>query len=303
MTSSNSSNIYDNISDLHSNTEPSVDEVMACGFDQVFVDAKWSTIEKSVELDDWMKEVAITLPFLYSIALPNCNKLEKKRKIKLVVALVMSALYNNGCDFEHFGEKKPDAQLDDKVPIINAGVYSYLFDIIQTKLRYKRSNMKRDTAKKTDSESDLMDNSSKENKEASTVKSPVTLNTPIIFPPAVDNRRRTPLSGKSLKSSSSNQNSSLLSDSAESDLRKRKIEEVEEEEEFLSTDEEEKPKNAKLKTKQASPRSIRIPKGSVMEAATESAYELSQEHDKDKAATTKKPKKVAASPKTKKTKK
>jgi hypothetical protein len=134
-------------------------------------------------------------------------------------------------------------------------------------------------------------------------KSPVTLNTPIISPPAVDNRRRTPLSGKNLKSSSSNQNSSLLSDSAASDLRKRKIEEVEEEEEFLSTDEEEKPKNAKLKTKQASPRSIRIPKGSVMEAATETAYELSQEHDKDKAATTKKPKKVAASPKTKKTKK
>ena len=78
---------------------------------------------------------------------------------------------------------------------------------------------------------------------------------------------------------------------------------MEEEEEFLSSDEEEKPKNAKLKTKQASPRSIRIPKGSVMEAATETAYELSQEHDKDKAATTKKPKKVAASPKTKKTKK
>ena len=34
-----------------------------------------------------------------------------------------------------------------------------------------------------------MDNSSKENKEVSTVKSPVTLNTPIISPPAVDNRR------------------------------------------------------------------------------------------------------------------
>ena len=86
--------------------------------------------------------------------------------------------------------------------------------------------------------------------------------------------------------------------------KKTKIEEVEEEEDFLSSnDEKEKPKNDKLKTKQASPRGFRIPKGSVMGAATETAYELSQEHDKDKAATTKKPKKVAASPKAKKTKK
>ena len=84
--------------------------------------------------------------------------------------------------------------------------------------------------------------------------------------------------------------------------RKRKIEEVEEEEDFLSSnDKEEKPKNAKLKTKQASPRGFHIPKGSVIGAATETAYELSQEHDKNKAATTKKPKKVAAAPKTKKT--
>ena len=66
--------------------------------------------------------------------------------------------------------------------------------------------------------------------------------------------------------------------------------EEEEEEDFLSNDEEGKPKNAKLKTKQASPRGFHIPKGSVMEAATETAYELSQEHDKDKAATTKNPK-------------
>ena len=109
---------------------------------------------------------------------------------------------------------------------------------------------------------------------------------------------------KNLKSSSSNQNSSLLSDSAESDLRKRKIEEVEEEEDFLSSnDKEEKPKNAKLKTKQASPRGFHIPKGSAIGAATETAYALSQEHDQDKAATTKKPKQGAASPKAKKTKK
>ena len=77
---------------------------------------------------------------------------------------------------------------------------------------------------------------------------------------------------------------------------------MEEEEDFLSSnDEEEKPKNAKSQTKQASPRGFHIPKGSVKGAATETAYELSQEHDKDKAATTKKSKKVAASPKTKKT--
>ena len=56
VTSSNSSNIYDNISDLHSNTEPSVDEFMACGFDQVFVDAKWSIIEKSVRWIGWLDE-------------------------------------------------------------------------------------------------------------------------------------------------------------------------------------------------------------------------------------------------------
>ena len=222
----------------------------------------------------------------------------------MVVALVMSALYNNGCDFEHFGGKKSDAQLDDKVPIINAGVHLYLYDIIQKKLRFKRSNSKRDKAKKTDSESGLMDNSSMENKEASTVKSSVTLNTPIISPPAVDNRRRTLLSGKNLHSSSSNQNSSLLSNSAESDLRKRNIEGVEEEEASLSSnDEEEKPKKAKLQAKQTTPRGFRIPKGPVMGAATETANGLSQEHDKDKAATIKIPKKVTASPKTKENKK
>ena len=69
----------------------------------------------------------------------------------------MSALYNNGCDFEHFGGKKPDAQLDDKVSIINAGVHLYLYSLIQKKLRYRRCNSRRDKAKKIDSECDFKD--------------------------------------------------------------------------------------------------------------------------------------------------
>ena len=37
--------------------------------------------------------------------------------------MVISALYNNGCDFGINGGKKPDTQLDDKVPPINAGIF------------------------------------------------------------------------------------------------------------------------------------------------------------------------------------
>ena len=147
-------------------------------------------------------------------------------------------------------------------------------------------------------------NSSKENKEASTVKSPVTLNTPIISPPAVYNRRRTPLSGKICNSSSSNKNSSHLSNSAENNRKKCKPEEVEEEEDYESSNyEEERPTKAKSQTKQTTSRGFLIPKGPVMGATKETANEQSnQERDKAKAATIKIPKKVAASPKTKKDK-
>ena len=64
---------------------------------------------------------------MYSVAKPNCGLSEKRRKIRYVVTLIISALYNNGCDFGINGGKKPDTQLDDKVPPINAGIFLSLY--------------------------------------------------------------------------------------------------------------------------------------------------------------------------------
>ena len=64
---------------------------------------------------------------MYSVAEPNCGLSEKRSKIRYVVTLIISALYNNGCDFGINGGKKPDTQLDDKVPPINAGIFLSLY--------------------------------------------------------------------------------------------------------------------------------------------------------------------------------
>jgi hypothetical protein len=141
----------------------------------------------------------------------------KKKIIKLVVALVMSALYNNGCDFGINGGKKPDTQLDDKVPPINAGVFLSLYGRIQKKLRYRRSDRKRDSAKKLDSEDDSNSEAKErlaENDEAGNLTHTSAVTATFTSPPNVDSRRKIPFSGKTPNFSSSNKNSSNSANSA-----------------------------------------------------------------------------------------
>ena len=306
--------IYDNVSDFNSNVEPDVGEVMAAGFDQSFVDEKWETIEASGELDNWLMEISCYLPFLYSVAEPNCGLSEKRRKIRYVVSMVVSALYNNGCDFGINGGKKHDTQLDDKVPPINAGVFTTLYTRIQKKLRYRRSNRKRDSAKKLVSEDDFNSEAKDrlvENDEAGNLTNTSAVTATFTSPPNVDSRRKIPFSGKTPNSSNSNKNSSNSASLSQSEMRKRKREEDKEEAEGQrAIDEERERENAELQAKRANSRIIRIPKGPLLRVDKETAYELSGKHGQDlvELAKAKKPKalpsnvpnKKATSPKSKK---
>ena len=287
--------------DLMTTVEPIIDDIMLAGFDPCFIDGEWTAIKKSVEMNDWMKEIAIGLPYLQSVSEPNCNMVEKRKKIKLVVSMVMSALYNNGCDFGDLGGKKPETQMGDKVPPINNEVYLGLYNQIQKKLRYKRSNRKRDVLRKNesadDSKADNTGNDVEDDEEDEGLHEE-DFDSPVYTPVGVavssisrGNKGKTPISSAKSTISGSNKNSKQIAGK-----KRQNAEEEETRKAQRLLDEEAERQDAEMQAKKDNSVVIRMPNGPLMRMNKNKAAELSQEKGKDLIKLAKKTNKAKTSP-------
>ena len=128
------------------NILPKHTEVVVAGFSQSFIDANWEEIKNSEEIQSWMLGIANQIPYLRPLAVPGTDGgtlKEKKARINKVVILIISALWNNWCNFGDKGGVKARNATNDYVPALHTSVAHFLFQTLQSKLRSMRGTSSR----------------------------------------------------------------------------------------------------------------------------------------------------------------
>jgi len=123
------------------NVMPTHAEVVVAGFSQSFIDTNWEEIKNSEEIQIWMTGIANQIPYLRPLSLPEDEGgtlKDKKARINKVVTLVISALWNNWCNFGEKGGVKARNETNDFVPALHCSVAHFLFQTLQRKLRSMR---------------------------------------------------------------------------------------------------------------------------------------------------------------------
>ena len=128
---------------LNTNVPPTHGEIMIAGFAQAFIDANWEDIMKSSELQVWMTGIGTQTAYLRPLTVAGCNLVDKKARINKVVTLVLSALWNNWCNFEDKGGVKARTSTSETVPALHTSVADFLFKTLQRKLRSMRGTSSR----------------------------------------------------------------------------------------------------------------------------------------------------------------
>jgi hypothetical protein len=80
-------------------------------------------------MQGWFNGMATTLPYLSVLSEPSFDNKQKKYRIKKIVPLILSVLYNNFCDFgENGGGKKSrEDEGNDIVPLLHVDISNYVF--------------------------------------------------------------------------------------------------------------------------------------------------------------------------------
>jgi len=123
---------------------PTYNEVISHGFPQFFIDQEWARIHRTEQMDVWLSQLGYNLPYFASLRIPGGDYSDKRPKILKVTSLIISALWNNGVNFEDLGGQKGRGELSEIVPPLGESVSKFLYKVILNRIRSKRGTIKRD---------------------------------------------------------------------------------------------------------------------------------------------------------------